>query len=64
MVIGVLDPADAVHGPPLIWLYYGARMEIVDAFVTIPGQPLKHLSNAELLKRWPHICDMLENLHR
>ena len=64
LVIGLLDPADAVRGPPLIWLYFGARMEIVDAFVTVPGQPLEHLSNARLLRRWPHICDMLEDLHR
>lgn len=65
MLVGLFDPdVFTKHGPPLVWLYFGARREVVDVFVTVPGRPVEHLSNAGLVKRWPHVCDMIEDLHR
>jgi hypothetical protein len=63
MVIGLVDPAGHLHhGPPLVWLYFGPRMQIVRALVTIPGRAVEELSQSELTTRWPHVCDMLEDL--
>jgi hypothetical protein len=63
MVIGLVDPAGHLHhGPPLVWLYFGSRMQIVRALVTIPGRHVEELSQNELTTRWSHVCDMLEEL--
>ncbi len=63
IVVGLVDPAGHLHhGPPLVWLYFGTRMEIVRALVTIPGQAIEDLTQNQLTKRWPHVCDMLEDL--
>jgi hypothetical protein len=63
IVIGLLDATGHLHhGPPLVWLYFGPRKEIVRALVTIPGQDIEDLSQGQLTERWPHVCDMLEDL--
>jgi hypothetical protein len=63
MVIGLLDPdPPAQPGPPLAWLYFGSHMEVVDVVVTVPGTPAERLTNAQLVQRWPHACDMIEDL--
>ncbi len=65
MVVGLFDPnTPSAHGPPLVWLYFGAHMEITDVFLTLPGMTAEHLSGAELQRRWPHACDMVADLSR
>jgi len=65
MLVGVLDPAEpARHGPPLVWLWFGPRLEVVDVVLTLPGRPVERLTDAELTRRWPHICILIEDLHR
>lgn len=65
MVVGLFDPdTPSAHGPPLVWLYFGARMEIADVFLTLPGTTVEHLSDTELQHRWPHVCDMVADLSR
>jgi hypothetical protein len=64
MVVGLLDPSAVVHGPPLVWVSFGPRMEILEVVVTVPGWPIERLTRAQLLDRWPHVCDLLEEVHR
>jgi hypothetical protein len=65
MVVGLFDPdTPSAHGPPLVWLYFGAHMEITDVFLTLPGMTTERLSGAELQHRWPHVCDMVADLSR
>lgn len=65
MLVGVFDPVEpSRHRPPLVWLYFGRHNEIVDVVVTIPGRPVERLTNDELVKRWPHFCILIEDLHR
>ncbi len=65
MLAGLFDRSEpSRHGPPLVWLYFGPRGEIQDAVVAIPGKPVEHLTSAALLQRWPHICILIEELHR
>lgn len=65
MLVGVFHPAEpARHGPPLVWLWFGSRLEVVDVVLTLPGRPVERLTDSELTRRWPHICMLIEDLHR
>lgn len=65
MVIGLVDPAGHLHhGPPLIWLYFGDRMEITRVVLRLPAGPVEALTRAELEGRWSHVCEMIADLQR